>query len=252
MRGVMMTGGILALAWAAYEIYNNWEKVKNFFGTIWVGIKGYWDSFAATVASLWENCVGFGKAIYAVFDFTKNLGSILYAVIENVNALIEKFIFGKDVIIPAWESVKNFFKNIWNDISWDSFIKKIESLNVADKIMASWQKLKTFFTGIWDDIAPKWDKFASPLSKIWDGAKSSVSSIGGLFKSDESKPSITSKLPPINSSKTAPVTKNQNNSFNITVNAAKARDSEEVAKLVTNRMKDYSSAFLFDAVGAVP
>jgi hypothetical protein len=30
------------------------------------------------------------------------LGSILYAVIENVNALINRFIFGKDVVIPAW------------------------------------------------------------------------------------------------------------------------------------------------------
>jgi hypothetical protein len=56
----------------------------------------------------------------------------------------------------------------------------------------------------------------------------------------------------LSGAKAAPVTKNQNNSFNITVNAAKARDSEEVAKLVANRMKDYSSEFLFDAVGAVP
>ncbi|MDR2067378.1 MAG: phage tail tape measure protein [Holosporaceae bacterium] len=252
MRGVMMTGGILALAWAAYEIYNNWEKVKNFFGTIWVGIKGYWDSFAATVASLWENCVGFGKAIYAVFDFTKNLGSILYAVIENVNALINRFIFGKDVVIPAWESVKNFFKNIWNDISWDSFIKKIESLNVADKIMASWEKLKAFFTGIWDDIAPKWDAFTAPLSKIWNGAKSSVSSIGSLFKSDETKPSIASKLPPLSGAKAVPVTKNQNVSVAVNVNASKISDPREVAKQVSKEMKSFNWNYLYDPVGALP
>jgi hypothetical protein len=118
--------------------------------------------------------------------------------------------------------------------------------------MASWQKLKTFFTGIWDDITPKWDKFTSPLSKIWNGAKSSVSSIGSLFASDNAKPSITSKLPPLSGTKAAPVTKKQNNSFNITVNAPQVRNAEEVAKLVSNRMKNYSSAFLFDAVGELP
>jgi phage-related protein len=248
----MMTSGILALAWAAYEIYNNWEKVKNFFGTIWDGIKGYWDSFTATVVSLWENCVGFGKAIYAVFDFTKNLGSILYAVIENVNALINRFIFGKDVVIPVWESVKNFFKNIWNDISWDSFIKKIELLNVADKIMAAWQKLKTFFTGIWDDIAPKWDKFASPLSKLWSNVKSSVPVVGNLFAPDESKPSIASKLPPLSGAKAAPITKNQSVTNNITVNASKISNPQELAKQVSKEMKSFDWNFLYDPVGAAP
>jgi hypothetical protein len=118
--------------------------------------------------------------------------------------------------------------------------------------MASWTKLKTFFTGIWDDITPKWDVFTAPLSKIWDGAKSSVSSIGSLFSSNENRPSIASKLPPINSAKAAPVTRNQNNSFNITVNAPRARDAEEVAKLVANKLKNYSTAFLYDAVPEVP
>jgi capsular polysaccharide biosynthesis protein len=56
----------------------------------------------------------------------------------------------------------------------------------------------------------------------------------------------------LSGAKAAPVTKNQNNSFNITVNAPKARDAEEIAKLVANKMKNYSSSFLFDPVGAVP
>jgi hypothetical protein len=59
-------------------------------------------------------------------------------------------------------------------------------------------------------------------------------------------------LPPLSGAKAAPVTKNQSNNFNITVNAPRARDAEEVAKLVANRMKNYSSAFLYDAVPEVP
>jgi hypothetical protein len=150
--------------------------------------------------------------------------------------------------------VKDFFATIWNAAvpHWNAFIDKIKSLNIADKIMASWMKLKTFFTGIWDDIAPKWDAFTAPLAKLWDGAKSSVSSVGSLFSSNEAKPSIASKLPPLSGMKNTPVTKNQNNSFNITVNAPRTRDAEEVAKLVANKMKNYSSAFLFDPIGAVP
>jgi hypothetical protein len=148
--------------------------------------------------------------------------------------------------------VKNFFKNIWNDISWDSFLKKIESLNIADKIMASWQKLKAFFTGIWDDIAPKWDKFASPLSKIWSNVESSVPVVGNLFTPDESKPSIASKLPPLNGAKAAAVTKNQNVTNNITVNASKISNPQEVAKQVSKEMKGFDWNFLYDPVGAVP
>jgi hypothetical protein len=159
-----------------------------------------------------------------------------------------------DKITAAWTMIRDFFSNIWNAATphFDAFLNKIQELNIVDKIMAAWMKLKTFFTGIWDDIAPKWNTFTAPLSKLWDGAKSSVSSVGSLFSSNEARPSISSKLPPLNGAKAAPVTKNQSNSFNITVNAPRTRDAEEVAKLVANKMKSYSSAFLFDSVGAVP
>jgi hypothetical protein len=156
--------------------------------------------------------------------------------------------------MAAWSSVKEFFSTLWSAAvpHWDTFIEKIKSLNIADKIIASWQKLKTFFTGIWDDIAPKWDKFTTPLAKIWDGARSSVSSVGSLFETNEAKPSITSKLPPINSAKTAPITKNQNVNVVVNVNASKISDTREVAKQVSKEMKDFNWNYLYDPVGALP
>jgi hypothetical protein len=158
-----------------------------------------------------------------------------------------------DKIMAAWVGVKNFFSTIWDTAvpHLNAFIKKIESLNIADKIMASWTKLKTFFRNIWNDIAPRWDKFTSPLAKIWDGARSSVSSVGSLFKSNETKPSIASKLPPLNGTKAAQITKNQSNSFNITVNASKISNPQEVAKQVSKEMKNFNWGVLYDPVGEV-
>jgi hypothetical protein len=162
--------GPLAFIGIALAIYENWDRVKSFLAGIWNTVEPYWNNFKLVLQE--------------------------YAVVDKIMA--------------AWTIVKDFFATLWTAAvpHWNSFIDKICELNIADKIMASWQKLKTFFTGIWDDIAPKWDKFTSPLSKIWDGAKSSVSSIGSLFKSDETKPSIASKLPPLSGVKAAPVTKN--------------------------------------------
>jgi phage-related protein len=206
--------GPLAFIGIAWAVYENWDRVKSFFMGIWDAVEPHWNNFKLVLQE--------------------------YAVVDK--------------IIAAWTTVKNFFATLWNAAvpHWNSFIKKIQSLNIADKIMASWQKLKTFFTGIWDDIAPKWDAFTAPLSKIWDGAKSSVSNIGSLFKTDETKPSITSKLPPLSGAKAAPVTKNQNITNNIVVNASKISDPREVAKQVSKEMKSFNWAYLYDPVGVVP
>jgi TP901 family phage tail tape measure protein len=206
--------GPLAFIGIAWLIYENWDRVRSFFIGIWDGVKPYWLKF---------------KAILDEYGVT-------------------------DKIMAAWSSVRDFFENIWSTAvpHWNSFIGKIKSLNIADKIMASWIKLKTFFTGIWDDIAPKWDALISPLSKIWDGAKSSVSGVGSLFQTNEAKPSIASKLPPINSMRAAPVTKNQNVNVAVNVNTSKISDPREVAKQVSKEMKSFNWGYLFDPVGAVP
>jgi TP901 family phage tail tape measure protein len=206
--------GPLAMIGIAWAVHENWERVRSFLAGIWDAVEPHWLKF---------------KTILDEYGVT-------------------------DKIMTAWTMVRDFLSNIWSAAvpHWDSFIEKIKSLNIADKIMASWRKLKTFFMGIWDDIAPKWDKFTSPLSTIWEGAKSSVSSIGSLFSSDNAKPSITSKLPPINSAKAASVTKNQNVTNNITVNTSKISDPREVAKQVSKEMKSFNWGYLYDHVGEVP
>jgi hypothetical protein len=282
--------GPLAFVGIAYTLYENWERIRDFFYGIWARVEPHWLKFKAIldeygvtekIIAGWETTRAFFETIwntaqihwlkfkaildeYGIIDkiltgwnAVKSLFESIWSVAEphwnKFKLLLQEYAV-VDKILAVWTTVRDFFSNIWNVAAphWNSFIEKIKSLNIADKIMASWQKLKTFFTGIWDTVMPKWDAFTAPLAKLWDGAKSSLSSVGSLFSSNEAKPSIASKLPPLNGAKAASVTKNQNNSFNITVNAPKARDAEEVAKLVANKMKSYSSAFLYDAVPEVP
>jgi phage-related protein len=282
--------GPLAFVGIAYILYENWERIRDFFYGIWNTVEPHWLKFKAIldeygvtdkIVAGWEATRTFFETIWnsaqihwlkfkaildeygvtdkiiAGWNVVKSLFESIWSFAEphwnNFRLVLQEYAV-VDKILAAWTTVRDFFATLWSAAvpHWNSFIEKIQSLNIADKIMASWMKLKTFFTGIWDDITPKWDAFTAPLSKIWDGAKSSVSSVGSLFSSDKAKPSITSKLPPLSGAKNASVTKNQSNSFNITVNALRARDAEEVAKLVANKMKNYSSALLYDAVPEVP
>jgi TP901 family phage tail tape measure protein len=206
--------GPLAFVGIAWAVYENWERVKSFLAGIWNTAEPHWLKF---------------KAILDEYGVT-------------------------DRITAAWTGVRDFFATVWTAAvpHWNSFIEKIRSLNIADKIMASWQKLKKFFTGIWDDIAPKWDVFTAPLSKLWEGAKSSVSSVGRLFASDGSKPSIASKMPPLSGAKAAPITKNQNVTVSVNVNAPRAGNPQEVAKQVGKEMRGFNWGLLYDPVGEVP
>jgi TP901 family phage tail tape measure protein len=282
--------GPLAFIGIALAVYENWETVRSFFLKFWEKIEPYWLKFKAILDeyAVTNKIVAAWNAIRAFFETIWNSAQIHWLKFKSIfdeYGIIDKIIVGWNVvkslfesiwnvaaphwnkfklllqeyavvdkILAAWSTVRDFYVDFWSSAirGLSSFIAKVQELNIADKIMASWRKLKAFFIGIWDDISPKWDKFLTPFSKLWRGGKASVSSVGNLLKSDETKPSIASKLPPLNGAKAASVTKNQNNSFNITVNAPKARDAEEVAKLVANKMKNYSSSFLFDAVGAVP
>jgi TP901 family phage tail tape measure protein len=281
VKGMMI---FTALAVASYEIYENWDLIvatwSRFLGTdigkwlldVWGGIEKLSKELSETVATAtttvityWEKFIGIlpsveaelkvvGGMLGTLYDVTKNLGLILWGVGRG-------FVFVCGAAVKAYSesegvlsALKIFFTTIWDGISpsWDRFVEEIKKLDVAQKIMAAWQKLKKFFATIWDDVAPNWNKFTTPLSKLWGNVKTTFPSIGDLFASDESKPSIASKLPPLSGAKAAPVMKNQNVTNNITVNASKINNPQEVAKLVSKEMKNFNWNYLYDPVGVVP
>jgi hypothetical protein len=234
------------------KIISGWNFVKNFFENIWSISEPYWLKFKALMDE-W----GVTGPVMSAWNAVRELFSSIWSFVEphwNKFKLLLQDYAVTDKITAAWTTVRDFFSNIWSVATphWNAFIAKIRELNIADKIMAAWTKLKTFFTGIWDDITPKWDAFTTPLAKLWDGAKSSVSSVGKLFSSDETRPSFSSKLPPLNSEKSAPVTKNQSVNVAVNVNAAGAANPQEVARRVSREMESFNWGVLYDPVGEVP
>ena len=214
-----------------YKIIAGWEATKTFFETIWNTAQIHWMKFKSILDEygITDKIIVGWNAVKSLFE---SIWSFAVPHWNNFKLVLQEYAV-VDKIMVAWTIVKDFFATIWNTVTphWNALINKIKSLNIADKIMAETENVFHKHLGRYNAEV---DAFTAPLSKLWDGAKSSVSSVGSLFPSSEAKPSIASKLPPLNSAKTAPVTKNQNNSFNITVNAPRVRDAEEVAKLVAN------------------
>ena len=202
-------GWPMALATAAWLLWDNWDAVKNFFLKIWDSVEPYWNSF---------------KQLMDEYGIT-------------------------DGIVSAWTTVKEFFESIWDTVSpyWDAFANKMKEWGVVDGIISAWTRVKDFFMQIWNSVSPIIDKIVKPLSGSWDGAKSGLQKIGSLFQADKTESTPALKIPqgmkPANT-----VTRNQNNNFSITINANKNDSSEAIANKVMNRVQDYSRTFLCDEV----
>ena len=141
-------GWPIALATAAWLVWDNWNEIKEFFANIWKPVEPYWNSFKEKMDKL---------------------------------GVTEK-------ITLAWNSIKNLFMNIWSEISpvWDTFLEKINSLGIVEPILSAWEKVKSFFKDFLNMITPMWDKVTSPISDLFSNAKNMVSNI--FFKKEQSTP----------------------------------------------------------------
>jgi hypothetical protein len=109
----------------------------------------------------------------AILPTISGLFSGLFAIVKAhpIGLLTTALISGAALIIANWEEVKNFFATIW------------------DEIKPIWEKFSNFAIGIFDQIS-------SPFAAIKSG-------IGSLFRSDDQKSSLSSKLPPMKNEKAA-------------------------------------------------
>lgn len=242
-----------AIAATAYLIYKNWEPIKGFFIKLWNEPQQVWGDFKNWISETWNTIVGWTNIAMGKFKeffeflkfggkFIAQVGSILGDVWENVTAIIDRLYFGGNSVIPAWESVKNFFKNIWKDVapSWNGFLKYVDALNVGEKVKSGWEKLKDYLKSFFDWIKGPLESFFKPSLEMLDKLKGWLPKIGGEKTSSQLK--IPTELKPANSN----VTRNQNNNFSITINANKNDNPEMIANKVVNRVSDYSKTFLYD------
>ncbi len=137
-------GWPMALATAAFAIWQNWDTVQSYLQNIWSVVAPYWRSF---------------KALMNELGIT-------------------------EPIVNAWNGVKSFFASIWKSVEpgWNNFLGKVKELGFVQYIIDAWNKLKTFFKNLWDDITPSFDSITKPLSNLWDRVKSIMPDFGNSAK----------------------------------------------------------------------
>jgi hypothetical protein len=259
---VAIWNGIVAQVTSTYE---TWVQILNHPVTEnWINkFKGWMSGVGNILDKVWQG-------LKVLWDITAGLGTFLLDIGEKIAFVFNAAIDACNNSKGKFEALSKFFTTIWEPVKvhWSGFIEEIKQLDIAKEIMASWERLKTFFTTIWDDVAPKWDNFINPISKLWDNVKTKFPSVGKLlspFTSEElgapvhksplvpapgeKETFFASKLPPLNGAKAASVTKNQSNVFNINVNASKISDPREIAKKVSEEMKNFNWNYLYDPVG---
>lgn len=245
VKAFLITSGILIFAGLAYLIYKNWASVKEFFSGFWESVKKKWAVFMEWLQPFFDVLGNIGNLFKNFIQLTYQMGVGIGKILENVVALISKFLFGKDVVIPAWESVKKFFEGMWNGAAkkWEAFSTSMGKADVVKKIKEIWSKLGDFFMKLWDDVSPHFDEWLKPVTELWNKGKSWASGvIDGVFGGAE--PSL--QLPDTKQLSTASGARNQNNNFEITINANKGDNAESIAGKVMDKISNYSETFLFD------
>jgi TP901 family phage tail tape measure protein len=132
---------VAALAAAALLIITNWEKVKEFFSTIWGKIQPIWEKFATFVKGFWDTISAPFKAIGSLFG--KFFGGNSAQKIESTQ---EKTIKtegseGKDAVRIIKEASAEPFKNV-TPISSNKTQNNNFTINVSGKDAADPQEIK--------------------------------------------------------------------------------------------------------------
>ena len=221
------------------------EKNKELTQTITTTVAGFISFRVATFALGYASTFLFGGLNRLVIAFKG-----LRLAMTLVGTTFKAFLGWPAVLATAawliwdnWEFVANFLADIWKPVApyWDAFIAKIKQFAFVDDIIKAWERVKTFFKGFFDYLTPLWDKFSNIFSS--DGGI--VSKFKNTFGFGEEKKSLTLNIPKV-SNPQSEITRNQNNNFAITINAAKNDDSESIANKVMNRVSDFSKTFLYD------
>lgn len=195
----------------------------------------------------------FATAGWLIYENWKSVQKFLRKIWESVKPHWDSFkkiinqLSITEPILKAWTSVKEFFSTLWDGAtrSWNLFIAKLQGF--IDIIKQKWESLKSFFKGIFDYLSPIIDKITSPLAGFWEGAKGISSKIGNFFGGNRSSATPQLKIPELKNLK-SDINRNQNNNFNITVNALKNDNAESISQKVVSRISDYSRTFLYDEV----
>ncbi len=157
---------IAAIAGAAYLIYKNWDKIKEWFANLWQGVKNV-----------------FNAAVEGIKFYLINFTPI-------------------GLIYKHWDKIKNFFSNIWKGAksafnTGVNFIKNILlNFTPVGLIYKYWGPITAWFGKIWDGIKTKFNdaiawiaglgsRFLEAgkniIKSIWEGMKSAWNDLKNWF-----------------------------------------------------------------------
>ena len=169
---------IIALGFAIYKIYQNWDTLKEKFKEIWPSMVSAFEGFL--------NVVTFG----------------IYGLVQD--------------LLPSWDQIKEGFALTWSFIK-ESFTALIDWLLPANsylgkKMRAMWEGFKEYFYAFFDSLK---DYFFSWVNSILKGVNKVYNTVAKLFKREE-KPLIADvmakpkELAPTNLTGIAAITAREN------------------------------------------
>ena len=166
---------VVALWYAFYQLYKNWDEVSNWISekwealktvfSIWIDtIKGWWDSFYSWLPEPVQEYLD--KVIDVWNKFWDLVKTIFNVQIDFIKWIWQGF---KALFSGDWEGACNIWAKTWENL-WDgvkNILKKSLDL-IVSVVDAGLATLK----GVWD-LAWEWIK--SALEAVWWGIKTSIS-----------------------------------------------------------------------------
>lgn len=120
-------------------------------GGIWLLCKN-WDLVKKKVVEFWQKLDNnpLGKVLKFIIKFGNPIG-----------AMINAFLFLKDVITQNWDTIKNFAMTLWDNL--------VGAFNyVKDVILGVCDVVGGIFTAIWDGVVKALDKLKEGFNKVTD------------------------------------------------------------------------------------
>ena len=156
-------------------------------------------AIALLVGGIWLLCKNWDLVKKKVVEFWQKLdnnplGKVLKFIIKfgnPVGAMINAFLFLKDVITQNWETIKGFATTLWDNL--------VGAFNyVKDVILGVCDVVGGIFTAIWDGVVKALDKLKEGFNKVTDF-------ITGVFMSawDSLMKALDAILHPIETAKNA-------------------------------------------------
>lgn len=167
------------------------ERIKEFFGWLWDGIKTgaqtAWDATTGFLKNAWQGVVDFARPIWEpLAPFFTALWEGIKVVTTAVWDFIGPYLSGAwtwiaDTAKAVWESIGPFFSGLWNGIKivtetvWGliKYVLATVWFSIVEMAEAAWSVLGPFFGWLWDGIKTitlvTWEILKAILVPLWEG-----------------------------------------------------------------------------------